>query len=159
MVDIIKIITTVVISLSVETLVSIVVVFISMVTVVIFEVVLEILVIIGVVTTITITLILIKMCRSITTVTTKGLRLWYLVWFNVVVCRNVEMVVILFVVAFLVIATIVDVLDIKQVIVLKGSVIWVVSNLMVEMIKVKVFSLQMFWNILLTLFCSLLRIQ
>jgi hypothetical protein len=143
-VDIIKIVTTVVISFSMENLVNIVVVFISIVIVVIFVVVLEILVTIGDVTTIIITPILIKMCRSITTVTTKGLRLWYLVWFNVVVCRNVETVVVLFVVVFLVIVTIVDVLDIKLMIVLRGSVRWVMSNPMVEMIKVKMFSLQMF---------------
>jgi hypothetical protein len=155
-VDIIKIVTTVVISFSMENLVNIVVVFISIVIVVIFVVVLEILVTIGDVTTIIITPILIKMCRSITTVTTKGLRLWYLVWFNVVVCRNVETVVVLFVVVFLVIVTIVDVLDIKLMIVLRGSVRWVMSNPMVEMIKVKMFSLQMFWNIpvVMTLFNS-----
>lgn len=159
--DIIKIVTTVVISFSVEILVSIVVVFISMVIVVIFVVVLEILVTIGVVTTITITPILIKMCRSITIATTKGLRLWYLVWFNVVVCRNVETVVVLFVVVFLVIVTIVDVLDIKLMIVLRGSVRWVMSNPMVEMIKVKMFSLQTFWNIpvVITLFNSHLSIR
>ena len=154
--DIIKIVTTVVISFSVEILVSIVVVFISMVTVVTFVVVLENLVTIGVVTTITITPILIKMCRSITIATTKGLRLWYLVWFNVVVCRNVETVVVLFVVVFLVIVTIVDILDIKLVIVLRVSVIWVMSNPTVEMTKVKMLSLQTFWNIpvVMTLFKS-----
>jgi hypothetical protein len=47
-------------------------------------------------------------------------------------------------VVFLVIVTIVDVLDIKLMIVLRGSVRWVMSNPMVEMIKVKMFSLQMF---------------
>lgn len=141
-----------VISFSVEVLVSIVVDFVIIVIVVIFVVVLEILVIIGVVTTITITPILIKMCRSITIPIIKDLRLWHLLWFNAVVYRNVEMVVVLFVVVFLVIATIVDVLDIKLVIVLRGSVR--VSSLIVEMTKVKTFSLQTFWNItvVITLF-------
>lgn len=143
-----------VISFSVEILVSIVVDFVVIVIVEIFVVVLEILVIIGVVTTITITPILIKMCRSITIPIIKGLRLWYLVWFNVVVCRNVEMVVVFFMVVLLVIATIADVLDIKLVIVLRGSVR--MSSLMVEMTKVKTFSLQTFWNIpvVITLFCN-----
>jgi hypothetical protein len=160
-VDITKIVTTVVVSLSVEILVSIVVDFVIMVIVVIFVVVLEILVTIGVVTIITITPILIKTYRSITIATTKGLRLWYLVWCNEVVCRNVEIIVVLFVVDFLVIVTTVDVLDIKLMIGLKGSVRRTILNPTVEMTKLKMFSLQTFWNIpvFITIFPSHLRIQ
>jgi hypothetical protein len=73
----------------------------------------------------------------------------------------VEIIVVLFVVDFLVIVTTVDVLDIKLKIVLRGSVRRTMLNPTVEMTKLKMFSLQTFWNIpvVITLFRSHLWIQ